>query len=352
MGGISGLNDKTVEVRIDSPDSDVIVTATTQSSGMTKGHFTITVDTSNIDKLKTPGQHEIYLCFGGDSSYKSTNISLTLTIKVPKVATPTANPVAGTYTSAQSVELSTATPEATIYYTTDGTAPTTSSTEYTEAITVNADTTIKAIAVKEDWADSDVLTAAYKINVMDPVELLTAKTSGNKAVKLSWTKVAGATKYVVYGNKCGKSMKKLKTTSGTKFTVKKISGKKLKAHKEYKFKVVAYSGNKKLVASNPIHFITAKTRGKFANATGISVKPLTATRKPGETVILKVKTKIYKNKEHINGHHGIDTKFTSDCPSVATVNKDGQVKAVAPGTATIYIQDIGGKYCKITVTVK
>ena len=81
-----------------------------------------------------------------------------------KVATPTANPAAGTYTTGQSVTLSTTTDGASIYYTTDDTTPTTSSTQYTGAIAVNTTTTIKAIAVKAYWTDSDMLTATYTIN--------------------------------------------------------------------------------------------------------------------------------------------------------------------------------------------
>ena len=52
-------------------------------------------------------------------------------------ATPTFSPAAGSYASAQSVTISTATGGATIYYTLDGSTPTTSSAVYSGAITVN-----------------------------------------------------------------------------------------------------------------------------------------------------------------------------------------------------------------------
>lgn len=82
-----------------------------------------------------------------------------------QVATPMFSPVAGTYTEAQNVTITCATAEATIYYTTNGDEPTTSSTEYTAAIPVNESMTIKAIAVKAGMANSAVASAAYTINL-------------------------------------------------------------------------------------------------------------------------------------------------------------------------------------------
>lgn len=81
-----------------------------------------------------------------------------------QVATPTFNPAEGTFTEAQSVTISCATDGATIYYTTDGSTPTTASTQYTEAINVSTTTTIKAIAVKDGMTDSEVAQATYTIN--------------------------------------------------------------------------------------------------------------------------------------------------------------------------------------------
>jgi hypothetical protein len=78
-------------------------------------------------------------------------------------ATPTFSPAAGTYTSAQTVTIADATAGTTIYYTNNGTAPTTSSTKYTGAIKVSATETLKAIAVATGYASSAVITAGYII---------------------------------------------------------------------------------------------------------------------------------------------------------------------------------------------
>ena len=79
-------------------------------------------------------------------------------------ADPVFTPAAGTYTEAQSVTLSSTT-GAKIYYTTDGTEPTSASTLYTGAINVAATTTIKAIAYDASNANpSAVVSAVYTIN--------------------------------------------------------------------------------------------------------------------------------------------------------------------------------------------
>ena len=97
---------------------------------------------------------------GGDTATAKVSFKVNA---LDAVATPTFDPAAKEYKEAQNVTISCATEGATIYYTTDGATPTTSSTLYTAPITVSADTTIKAIAVKDCMKNSDVATAAYTI---------------------------------------------------------------------------------------------------------------------------------------------------------------------------------------------
>ena len=80
------------------------------------------------------------------------------------LAAPTFSVVEGEYTEEQSITLSAA--EGTIYYTLDGTTPTSASTQYTEAIVLDecGEFTIKAIAIGSE-SESPVASATYTINL-------------------------------------------------------------------------------------------------------------------------------------------------------------------------------------------
>lgn len=109
------------------------------------------------------------------------------TVSASGVASPVFAPAGGEFYEAQNVVLTCPTEGATIYYTTDGTNPTTASTQYTAPIEVSATTTIKAIASK-GGINSDVEEATYTIKaipeVADIAAFLATNTSGQTKTDL------------------------------------------------------------------------------------------------------------------------------------------------------------------------
>lgn len=77
----------------------------------------------------------------------------------------TAAPLGGTYTTAQSVTL-TAPGAATIYYTTNGSTPNTSSTQYTAAIPISATTTLKYFANDTAGNSETIKSQVYTITIV------------------------------------------------------------------------------------------------------------------------------------------------------------------------------------------
>ena len=97
-----------------------------------------------------------------DTQKASAVTSSTQTAPKLTVAAPVFKPDGTTsFRGTQTVEISCATPGASIYYTTDGTTPTSSGTAYSGAISLTATTTIKAIAVKADMNDSAVAAVTF-----------------------------------------------------------------------------------------------------------------------------------------------------------------------------------------------
>ncbi len=156
------------------------VTASTTTDGATI-NYTIdggsTQTGSSISLPATLGDHTIVVWASKTGLDNSENV--TAYYKSVKPAAPTASPgnAGSTYNiqSATSVKLASA-DGGTIYYTTDGSTPTTSSTAYTEPITVNGGETIKAIAVVND-VSSDVASYEYVL-ALNPLAVSVSPAAG------------------------------------------------------------------------------------------------------------------------------------------------------------------------------
>src|SRR5207302_1980227 len=124
--------------------------------------------------------------------------SAVYTVNLPPVATPAFSPVAGTYTGVQSLTISDSTSGATIFYTANGSPPTTSSPLYSAPISVSSSQTINAIATASGFSQSAIGTAAYTINLPQAATPTFSPTGGTYAsaqsVTLSDT-TTGATIY-------------------------------------------------------------------------------------------------------------------------------------------------------------
>ncbi|MFV0344473.1 MAG: chitobiase/beta-hexosaminidase C-terminal domain-containing protein, partial [Anaerocolumna sp.] len=119
----------------------------------------------------------------GTKLKKWSNVSSPLATKLNEVlngstqtaAAPTFSPAGGTFTTAQTVTLSTTTAGAAIYYTTDGTEPTKTSATYNTPIKVDKTTTIKAKTIGTGYYDSTTVSATYTINTA-PIETVETPT--------------------------------------------------------------------------------------------------------------------------------------------------------------------------------
>ena len=182
-----------------------------------------------------------------------------------------------------------------------------------------------------------------------------------KQLNLAWGKVSGADGYDVYVQYCGKlfnakSVTTIKNAKTNKLVIKKINGKSIDPKKVYKAYVVAYkmSNGKKvtLAKSITVHVVGSK-HATETNVKSIKLSKDSYTLKKGKTVRIKAKSVLVDSKKkRISDNHGKEFRYTTSNVKVATVTKDGKIKAVGTGTCTIYVYAVNGYAKKITVTVK
>ena len=114
--------------------------------------FSVPVVTNGKVYVASVGQVDVYGLLNGLTS----------------AAAPSITPDGGTFGGAQTVTLSSTTSPANIYYTLNGTVPTPAATLYTDPITVDTDTTIRAIASAEGFLQSPVSSASFTFTGQTP----------------------------------------------------------------------------------------------------------------------------------------------------------------------------------------
>ena len=152
------IGQKTVTLKSEYSDGVIYYTTDgstpTYSSNVYTGPLTFTSTTTLKAIVKTSGFSNGYV--------------LTYKVEIAPVGTPTASAASGLMngdlvSSGTEIKLSTTTDNATLYYTTDGSAPTTSSTKYTAPIKVTQATTIKVMGVAPGCTASETATFSYRI---------------------------------------------------------------------------------------------------------------------------------------------------------------------------------------------
>lgn len=171
------------------------LTNTYEDKNVTYSSSVETVATVDAEGKVTPlsvGTTVITATLASDATVTA---SYTLTVKEAglKTMTLSIDPAAGTYPAVQTVTLTPSFDGAKIYYTTDGTEPTTESAEYTAAIPVTiSGTTVKALAVAEGY-DNATIEAAYTIKPDQPAFSEESKTFKDPlAVTLTLPETASA----------------------------------------------------------------------------------------------------------------------------------------------------------------
>jgi hypothetical protein len=144
-----------------TPGSTIFYTTNGSTPATTAGGSTLQFSAANpISVAATTTIKALATASGFTTSAVS---SATYTINALQAApTPTITPATGTYTGAQTVTITD--PGATIYYTIDGSAPSTSSTKYTAAFVVNATTTVRAIATEIGFSNSAIAQSVITIS--------------------------------------------------------------------------------------------------------------------------------------------------------------------------------------------
>ena len=185
---------------------------------------------------------------------------------------------------------------------------------------------------------------------------LRSRMQGKNNIRLTWSSISGASKYIVYGNKCGKKIKKLKTVTKNSYTQKG-----LKKNTYYKFIVVAVkntsAGEKAAATSKMIHVATKG--GEYGNYKSVTVKIQSGKKKKTVTKVTVKKgkkirlyaaanpaSKKLKVKKHVK------IRFESTDPEKAAVSIRGVVTGRTKGTCYVFAYAQNGIYKKIKVTVK
>lgn len=165
--------------------------STNATSCSASGGWSGSKNTSGTQSV-TPSTTTAYTltCTGAGGSTSGT-FEVTVSGGILQVELPVFSPPGGSFTTSPTITITSATVGANIYYTTNGSTPTTASTHYTIPFLLTSSATVKAVAVKSGMTDSVVESDTYTITTTPaPTVALSANptpiTSGQSST-LTWS---------------------------------------------------------------------------------------------------------------------------------------------------------------------
>jgi len=159
-----------VSTPVFSPISGAVARGTAVTISTNTNGAAIYYTTDGTDPTQSSSQYTTPIVISSDTNFKAkafktgddpSTIATASYTMLPLAAAPVFSPLAGSVARGTAITISTTTNSAAIYYTTDGTDPTQSSTQYTAPITISVDTAFKAKTFKDGYDPSTITSASY-----------------------------------------------------------------------------------------------------------------------------------------------------------------------------------------------
>lgn len=188
--------------------------------------------------------------------------------------------------------------------------------------------------------------------------ILSRMTSGKRGnLYISWTKVKNADGYMVYMSRCNSkkhkyALKKCKTVKNT--DALRWNSKRLK-RASYKSYVAAYKvvkGRKVIIAKSRLNHAVTEGRWKWSNPRSIKAAVKSLMLSKGKSKRLTAKVTGLSGKKLIKKGHGPMVRWISSNSSIATVSRNGVVKAKKKGICKVYAIAVNGMWSTVSVSVR
>jgi hypothetical protein len=268
---------------------------------------------------------ETIKAIAGGTGYLASLPSMNTYTLLTQVPTPIFNPAPGDYSSPESVTITTTLAGAKIYYTTDGTTPTTASTLYTGPVSINTSETLKAIATAPNVSNSAVAGGLYNIvsNAAGSINFGSGFTSGGGMVLVGKTSLSG---------------NRLRLTSGGTFQASaawyptKINAQSFST--DFDFQVTA--GSTAVLADGFTFAMQGDGTTQLGPAGGgLGYGPNAAGGAPGVAKSVAVKFDLYSNAGEGNNSTGLYTNGAS--PTTPAVTLGGGVNLHNPNVFHVHM---------------